>query len=828
MQLGKSRRRATATLSLAALALICAAAAAPAMAAQGGAGDLSARLTELAQPAVRAAPPARQAKRLSLAAEGPGSLLREGNRVLVEVRFDHGAAASVDDLRAAGAKVLNVSPRYQTVTVAAKPSELPRLSGVPRVSAATEVLTPFTSESTCPSGEVVSEGEQRLHAGEETGEAREVFGIDGTGVTVGVLSDSFNQATEAADGSGEIATRQSDDVAAGDLPGFANTCPGEGTPVEILDDSESEGEDEGRAMAQIVHDLAPGADLAFATAFSGETAFAENIETLAKSPAEGGAGAQVVVDDVSYPGEPFFQEGPIAVAVKNATEDGATYFSSAGNNSLLDASGREIGSWETGSYRNSGGCPPALQAFPELHANACLDFNPGSSVDKTLGIEVPAGATLTADLQWNEPWHDVNTDLDAFLLDANGGLIAASAEANPERPLEFFQWENETASPRTVQLVINRYAGGLPRLKLAFLENGSKEGKWGLEYPHSSGPVVGEPATDVVGPTVFGHNGAAAAMTVGAVPFDNNEAVEKYSSRGPVTHYFGPVAGSTPAPELGAPEELSKPEVAATDCGKTSFFASEPISEPGVWRFCGTSAAAPHAAAVAALMDEAKAEATPLEPATPAEVRAALLSSAVTVGAVGECGVGAGLVEAVGAVKDLLAPPSPVEPECEAPLAEVLPGDAQATGSWGVEAPPAEPASPPAQPSQPSQPPNPPEPEPETDTTAPATFFRHHPRRVVRTRGRTATVVFRLGSNEAGSIYFCRVDANPTKRCPALLRRRYRVGAHVLHAWARDAAGNTDRSAAVFHFRVKRVRSLRLTRRGGAVRQHQAHHRRGE
>jgi len=754
-------------------------------------GDLSSRLAELAKPSVRSAPPAKQAEELSLAAAGPGSLLREGNRVLVEVRFDRGAAAAVDDLRATGAKIVDVSSLYQTVTVAAKPAELGDLAAVPQVAAATEVLTPFTSTSTCPSGAVVSEGDTQLHAKE----ARETPSeLTGSGVTVGVLSDSFNRAREAA-------TRQRTDVAAGDLPGFANTCEDEQTPVEVLDDSESEGEDEGRAMAQIVHDLAPGAKLAFATAFTGEAAFAENIEALAKSPAEGGVGARVVVDDVSYPGEPFFQEGPIAVAVRHATEDGAAYFSSAGNNSLLDLEGHEIGSWETAKYRNSGSCPPALQAFPELHANACLDFNPAEGqTDKTLGIKVPAGATLTVDLQWKEPWHGVGTDLDAFLLDSTGGLIAASAEPNPERPLEFFQWENGSAGQRTVQLVVNRFSGDTPRLKVAFLENGFKEGQWGLEYPQSSGSAENDPAIDVVGPTVFGHNGAAAAMTVGAVHFNSTTFAEEYTSRGPVTHYFEPVEGSTPATELLIPEELSKPEIAATDCGKTSFFA---IFESPVWRFCGTSAAAPHAAAVAALMDEAKEKEPPNEPAEPDEIRAALQSSAVGVSEADECEVGTGLVDAVNAVEDLLTPPPPppVEPECEAPLAEVTVANAQAIGNWGTESPPAPPTPPSGETIQPSSPPD-----PETDTTPPATFFRRHPARVIRTHTRTATAGFELGSNEAGTIFFCQVDAGTTKKCPVLFSRRYRIGPHVVFAWARDATGNTDQSAAVFHFRVKRVR----------------------
>jgi hypothetical protein len=222
-------------------------------------GNLSPRLAELAKPALRSAPPARQARILSLAADGPGSLVREGNRVLVDVRFGQGAAAGVDDLRAAGAKVVNVSSRYQTVTVAAKPAELRALSTVPRVAGATEVLTPITAaSSSCPSGSVVSEGDEQLQAAQ----ARKEFGVDGSGVTVGILSDSFDRATKAADGVSPIATHATEDIATGDLPGAGNPC-GDSSPVTVLEDSESAGADEGRAMSQIVHDLAPGAKLAF-------------------------------------------------------------------------------------------------------------------------------------------------------------------------------------------------------------------------------------------------------------------------------------------------------------------------------------------------------------------------------------------------------------------------------------------------------------------------------------------------------------------------------------------------------------------------------------
>lgn len=771
---GKSPRCRAWGRALVSFALTAAVAPASALAvpSRPGNGDLSPRLTELAKPSVRSAPRTRQAKALSLAAEGVGSLVRDGDRVLVEVRFDHGAASGVGDLRAAGAKIVTVSSRYQVVTVAAKPDELRRLSRVPRVAGATEVLAPIAAAPTCPSGSVVSEGDVQLHAAD----ARSNLVVDGSGVKVGILSDSFDQDKFAA-------THETDDVENGDLPGAASTC-GWTTPTDLVEPYEPEpGDpepaDEGRAMGQIVHDLAPGASLAFASAFNGLIGFAKNIEGLRD------AGAQVIVDDVAYPVEPFFQEGPVGVAIGNVTETGVTYFSAAGNNNLLDADGNEIGSWEAQQYRDSASCPPAVQAVPVLKGSHCLDFNPGSGVDRTFGVKVAPGATLSVDLQWNEPWNGVATDLDAFLLSSTGGLIAGSVEENvdvSQRPVEFVQWENPAAAPRTVQLVVNRYQGSAPRLKLALLENGF--GVTGTEYPRSTG-------TDVVGPNVFGHNGAGAAISVGAVPFDDGSVAEEFSSRGPVTHYFGPVDGTVPAGELPSAETLPKPDVAATDCGGTTFFG---FPDAGVSRFCGTSAAAPHAAAVAALMADAE------PPATPEEIRAAMLSSAVPVSGSDGCAVGVGLIEAVGAIEDLLTPVAPVEPTCAPPVAEGSVEEAQAPGDWGSEVPPTQPSPPVA--TAPSPAPAPP---PPIDDIQPQTFLQKHPPKVIRTRGSKAKAIFRFGASESGVKFECQVDGKPFRECRQRFAGRFGVGAHVLRVVARDAAGNVDRTPAVFRFRVKRI-----------------------
>lgn len=505
----------------------------------------------------------------------------------------------------------------------------------------TEDLAPIVSAA-CPSGAIVSQGDEQLHAAE----ARSDFGVDGNGVTVGILSDSFDRAEE-------VATHAAEDVSSGDLPGTGNPC-GFTAPVDVLEDFSSQATDEGRAMAQIVHDLAPGASLDFATAFPTEFAFAENIRALAR------AGAKVIVDDVSFLEEPFFQEGPAADAVGEVTADGVAYFTAAGNNNLIDSKGDEIASWEAPQFRDAESCPSELEAIAGPGTDHCMNFSPekGGIPDPTFGIKVADGATLKVDLQWAEPWFGVETDLDAFLLNAEGQPIeeehrlVGSTEDNVKtgQPFEFFQWENKTGSPQEVQLAINHCAEACnpiasktskPRLKLALMENGS--GVTETEYPTSTGG-------DTVGPTIFGHNGAASAISVGAVPYDRGESPERYSSRGPVTHYFGPVESrSAPAPALTSPQTISKPDVVASDCVATTFFAEE---EGSAWRFCGTSAAAPHAAAVAALMLQSNPS------LSPAGIRSALTSTAQPVGAFGPEAVGAGLVDARSAVAAVALPPT--------------------------------------------------------------------------------------------------------------------------------------------------------------------------
>jgi hypothetical protein len=785
MPRGKSHGRRAGLATIAAAALSCALAPSPALASRSGDGVLSPRLAELAKPSVRTAPPHEQARELSLAPEGAGSLLRVGNRVLVDVRFGRGAAASVDDLRAAGARIVNVSRRYQTVTVAAKPAELGALSSVPDVVGAKEVLTPIVASGPVASvvtpcfGAATSEGDQQLRAAE----ARKVFDVDGSGVTVGILSDSFDADAFAATGASE-------DIGSGDLPGLGNPC-GDTTPVDVLDEIEDpeEGADEGRAMAQIVHDLAPGADLAFASAFNGEDAFAENIERLAE-PTPGGAGAQVIADDVFYLDEPFFQDGPVAVAVNKVAGEGVAYFSAAGNDNLVEEPEpgveNSIASWEAPSFRDAGGCPAGVPSYA-IH---CMDFNPGAPVDTGFQILVEPESTLTVDLQWSQPWHGVTTDLDAYLL-RNGVEVAGVPEepnASPasQEPVEILSWDNTSGSSRVVTLAIDRCNvvcgvargstggdSGTPLLKFALLENGG--GVSATEYPTSGGG-------DTVGPTIFGHSGAAGAVSVGAVPFFTDSEPEPYSSHGPVTHYFGPVEGPSPASAI-PPETLAKPNVVATDGGANTFFGS---CVGSVWRFFGTSAAAPHAAAVAALELDAEPS------ATAAEAIEAQEEEAAEIPLFGADAVGSGLVDAFGAVGQVLGSSASAEP-----------------ASGPGFAPPDCSASPPKPPFKEveekiiaANPPAATEPPP---VKLPRTFFRKHPPHVLRTSHLEAKAVFRFGSDQGSATFTCRIDGEPFRACPKRFVGHFDLGPHILRVKARDAAGNVDPTPAVYRFKVKRL-----------------------
>jgi hypothetical protein len=371
-------------------------------------------------------------------------------------------------------------------------------------------------------------------------------------------------------------------------------------------------------MAQIVHDLAPGAAIRFASAFNGEQDFADQIRGLAAN------GASVIVDDITYFAEPMYQDGVIGKAVEDVHAQGVTYFSSAGNENKI-LGGQDVASYEAQSYRPTT-CPAAITAGYGATAGVdCHNFNADAAgaADPLYGFGNNGSVRYL--MGWDEPQFGIGTDLDLCILNSAGTAILFCSSTDNLATQKAFESFQGTASG-TFSMAVVRFSGAAtPRFKLVSWRSALTS----VEYATSSGG-------DVVGPTIFGHNASRSGATVAAIPYDNADTLETFSSRGPATYCWGPVDGTTPAAPL-SPCETATVDMSATDGTANSFFGGY---VNGTYRFYGTSAAAPHAAAVAALVRE-------VQPClSPSRVMDVLTSTAVPIGSFGADAMGAGRLDA--------------------------------------------------------------------------------------------------------------------------------------------------------------------------------------
>ena len=453
-------------------------------------------------------------------------------------------------------------------------------------------------------GLVTSQGDEAMNADDVDG-ARATFGVDGTGVTIGVLSDSFD--TGAV---GSYAT----DVSSGDLP----------VGIQVLDDF-SGGSDEGRGMMQLIYDVAPGANMAFHTAFNGIPDFAQGIIELAA------AGADVIVDDVIYFEEPMFQDGAIAQAVDTVVAGGVAYFSAAGNGDRQSYESAFVDSGED-LFIDDGSGPPTFAG--DLH-----DFDPTAGVDYLQSIYVPFLSGFVMSFQWDDPFFSVSggpgadSDLDIYIVDEAGTTVFGQSTTRNigNDAVEILQFTNNVDLFGQFNIMIANFDGPAPGL-MKYLWYGSGFSPTIINEYHTASS------------TTFGHANAAGAQAVGAAYYGDTPAfgqdpalLEAFSSAGGT-----PILFDTTGTRLTSPEVREKPEIVAPDGTNTTFFPQGNDTDgDGFPNFFGTSAAAPHAGAVAALMLEANPS------LSPAEIYTALQTTALDMGAAGfDHDTGYGLVEA--------------------------------------------------------------------------------------------------------------------------------------------------------------------------------------
>src|SRR5215510_9201784 len=417
-----------------------------------------------------------------------GAMIAEGVRTLEtnisynaqgKATFDLKAMVSdalLNQLKAYGADVVSYVPEYNSLRIRAGMDEIEAITSLPAViyvqskqeamtsrvdSAAQAGSQPAVSHDRAPgfasraakvrnlvsaallnrtlvkAGMVVGSRNTEGDVTHRAFPARNIFNVDGTGVRIGVLSDGVTN----------LASSQT----LGDLG-----------PVTILPGQAGMG-DEGTAMLEIIHDVAPGAQLFFATAFGGITSFAQNIRDLRA------AGCDIIVDDVFYFVETPFQDGQapgvasntnggvVIQAVNDVTASGALYFSSAGNSGNLNDG--TAGVWE-GNFVDGGPAGPPLPvgAVGSLHNFGGQNFN----------LQTAPGQSQI-DLYWSDPLGGSSNDYDLFRLSADGTTVTASstniqngtqdpfeAVAQPPGPSRYVIVKKTGAADRFLHLNTNR------------------------------------------------------------------------------------------------------------------------------------------------------------------------------------------------------------------------------------------------------------------------------------------------------------------------------------------------------------------------------------
>ena len=494
------------------------------------------------------------------------AFVRVKEQHLVQVYFNLKSTAEpeVEELRRLGAEIEIINNSLGKVQAWVDIATINALLSLENV---VSVKTP--KYATARTGRINSQGDAILRANQLRS-----MGFRGQGVKVGVVSDGANSWTAA---------RNSGDLPA-NLTRYGSCSP---TAMDAANCVSAKTCNEGTAMAEIIHDLAPDAQIAVAAA-STSLEFIQGINQLANT-----FKADIIVDDLGFFGEPYFEDGDLADAV-DALPRGVLYISSAGNSG--------VNHYEA-EYN--------FVALEEINAH-----NFGSSTpDHSMGFVVPARGFVVTTLQWNDPFDSPSNNYDLYITSRTTvvGQSKDDQSVPGAAPIEAVCAYNPSSRDVINFVFIDRFAGADKRLELFLL------GSPAIEYSRPAG-------------SIFGHAGLPRTLAIGAINASEpgNNSIAPYSSRGPARIDFP------------SREDRAKPDLIGID--GVNVTGAGGFGSP----FFGTSAAAPHVAAVAAqLMSVSKR-------VTASNVRDALSQGSVDLGSAGLDSIyGYGRVDALSAKANL-------------------------------------------------------------------------------------------------------------------------------------------------------------------------------
>lgn len=481
-----------------------------------------------------------------------------------------GQVPPASELRSIGAKRIVSSPSLGVAQAWVPISRLGQLANLPDVGGvslpvyalAPQPIHPASTTQSVTTNSTVSAGlaiDQTAIDAMQANQLQKV-GAAGKGIKVGVISD---------DNSGYSASEQAGYLPAGiwSDPTYPGTSPTAGDPAE------------GTAMLEIVHAMAPSAQLGFCAPTT-------SVDFLTCYNDFTSWGARVIVDDLGFPETDYFSIGntddsSFAYAV-------SSFAQSHLNVALLSSAGNDGYDYFQAPYTAGPGATIDGTTYASL-----MDFGKaaGQSSNTKLQVTLNPNYQFQPVLEWNDPLNTVSDKLTLYLLSGSGSVLAKGTtyQTGNGQVLETFNYTSGSSVETDYLEVACQSCANPITIKLDGWGDGAVVFNLDTYGSEAAGQKV---ASGVIA--------TAAAWRISQNPLSINR--EAYSSTGPFL--YG---------DYNVTSQIERPNLTGIDnvlvSGAGGFGVA--LSSGGAL-FCGTSAAAPNVASlIAALM-----QADPSQPAS--------------------------------------------------------------------------------------------------------------------------------------------------------------------------------------------------------------------